>query len=372
MLLAMRLTALFSNISLHYCAMISNYLPFLVLLSVLLFTLSPGAEYDPERERQRPEHRGLIMTVNGPVEPDELGTTLPHEHILVDFIGADKVSKDRYHIDSVVAMVRPFLQDLKHAGGNTLIECTPKYLGRDPALLKRLADATGLHLLTNTGYYGDENGDFLPSHVYDETADRLAERWIREWNEGIGDTGVRPGFIKMRVDRSPISDTGKKLLRAAASTHRQSGLTIGVHTPNGATALEQLDILEEEGIAPSAFVWIHAQNESDSTFHRRAAQRGAWVEFDGIGPSSAAYHMRLIKNMKEWGLLRLVLISHDAGWYRVGERGGGPVAFDPYTYLFTHFLPLLRKEGFSEEEIQMLLQKNPQQAFTISLRTTGS
>lgn len=317
-------------------------------------------------------YSGKIMTVKGPVEPGELGTVLPHEHILVDFIGADRVSRDRYDADSVVTLVLPFLEDLKRVGGHTLIECTPAYLGRDPALLKRLADSTGLHILTNTGYYGDEKGTFLPSHVYKETADQLAARWTEEWENGINGTGVRPGFIKLRVDRNPISETGQKLLKAAARTHRASGLTIGVHTPNGATALEQLEILEKEGIAPSAFIWIHAQNESDSTYHRRAARRGAWVEFDGIGPSSAAYHLRLIKNMKRWRLLDRVLISHDAGWYRVGEPGGSPGNFDPYTYLLNHFIPLLKEEGFSKQEIDMMVTRNPQKAFTTSQRTVNS
>lgn len=312
--------------------------------------------------------QGNIMTVTGPVDPADLGFVLPHEHILVDFIGVDKVSRSRYDRDSAFVMVEPFLNDLRSAGGRTLIECTPAYLGRDPVLLKRLAESTGLHLVTNTGYYGDEQGTFLPDHVYEETAQQLADRWTDEWSRGIGESGVRPGFIKLRVDTSPISETGEKLLRAAAITHKNSGLTIGVHTPDGPTAIEQLDILEREGIDPSAFVWIHAQNESDSTFHRRAARRGAWVEFDGIGPSSSDYHFRLIDNMKQIGLLDRVLISHDAGWYRVGEPGGSPSDFDPYTYILNEFIPRLKREGYTQQEIDMLTRNNPQKAFTIGIR----
>ncbi|MDR8392520.1 hypothetical protein NC796_15300 [Aliifodinibius sp. S!AR15-10] len=312
------------------------------------------------------------MTVKGPVTPSALGTTLPHEHIMVDFIGADSVSKDRYDLDSVATMVKPFLQDFWKSGGQTLIECTPNYLGRDPALLKRLSEETGLNLLTNTGYYGDEKGQFLPNHVYEESAGQLAARWITEWKEGIGDTGVKPGFIKMRVDESPISETGQKLLHAAAQTHKASGLTIGVHTPDGATALEQLEILQDHGIDPSAFIWIHAQNEDDSKIHQEAAREGAWVEFDGIGPGSADYHFKLINSMRQDGLLDRVLISHDAGWYRVGQPGGSPGDFDPYTYIFEQFIPRLKRAGFTEEEIDMLVRENPQKAFTISVRTIES
>lgn len=320
----------------------------------------------------QPQHQDNVMTVNGPVEPGKLGTILPHEHILVDFIGADKVSKDRYDRDSVETMVKPFLQNLKQAGGQTLIECTPDYLGRDPVLLKRLAKLTGLNLVTNTGYYGDEKGKFLPEHVYQETAGQLAKRWIAEWKNGIDGTNIRPGFIKLRVDKAPISEVGRKLLKAAAITHKESGLTIGVHTPDGATALEQLDILENEGIAPEAFIWIHAQNESNSNIHKQVARRGGWVEFDGIGPGSADYHMQLIKEMKKAGLLHRVLLSQDAGWYRVGEPQGGVADFDPYTYLLNTFLPRLKKEGFTQENLEMLIRKNPREAFTLRVRKKDS
>ncbi|MFH5833595.1 phosphotriesterase [Halalkalibaculum sp. DA384] len=323
-------------------------------------------------EPVKAQFNGKIMTVKGPVEPAEMGLTLPHEHVLVDFIGADQVSRERYDRDSVAALVVPYLRDLKQAGGETLIECTPSYLGRDPVLLRRLSDQSGIKMLTNTGYYGNEKGNFLPSHVYEETARQLADRWTDEWKNGIDGTGIRPGFIKLRVDKSPISETGQKLLEAAAETHKKSGLTIGVHTPDGATALEQLEILSESGIDPAAFIWIHAQNESDSEIHQQVARMGAWVEFDGIGPSSADYHFQLINSMKEADLLHRVLISHDAGWYRVGEPGGDPNSFDPYTYIINHFIPRLKREGFTPREIDMLTRENPQQAFTISVRTSDS
>ncbi|MDZ7694085.1 MAG: hypothetical protein U5K69_23690 [Balneolaceae bacterium] len=312
------------------------------------------------------------MTVTGPVEPSELGMIMPHEHVLVDFIGADSISKDRYAREDVVELVQPYLSDLKEAGGHTLIECTPNYLGRDPLLLQTLAKNTGVQLLTNTGYYGDEAGKYLPDHVYSESAEQIAKRWQNEWDYGIGERSVRPGFIKMRVDQSPISDTGRKLLEAAAIVHKNSGLTIGVHTPNGETALEQIEILEANGVSPSAFIWIHAQNEDDSSIHIEAARRGAWVELDGIGAGSAEYHLQFLLDIKEAGLLDHVLISQDAGWYRVGEPNGAPEKFTPYTYLINSFIPMLKEHGFTSGEIEQLTVTNPQRAFTISKRVIES
>src|SRR5437868_12536212 len=94
-----------------------------------------------------PRHRE-VMTVLGPISPRDMGATLPHEHVMLDFIGADKVSRDRYNRDTVFQAVLPHLEALSDFGCRTLVECTPAYIGRDPLLLKRLAVATGLQLLT--------------------------------------------------------------------------------------------------------------------------------------------------------------------------------------------------------------------------------
>src|SRR5512137_1899968 len=99
----------------------------------------------------------FIMTVNGPVQPSEMGKTLTHEHVLVDFIGADSIEFSQWSRDSVTAKLLPVLQKAKESGVTTFIECTPKYLGRDPLVLKQLALATGLNFITNTGYYGAYN-----------------------------------------------------------------------------------------------------------------------------------------------------------------------------------------------------------------------
>ena len=305
---------------------------------------------------------GGIETVTGPVAADRLGVTLMHEHILVDFIGAAQVSPSRYDADAVLTKVLPHLQQARRLGCETLVECTPAYLGRDPRLLKRLSEASEVHILSNTGYYGAAKDKHLPAHAFDETAEQLATRWVREHERGIDGTGIKPAFMKIGVDESPLSAVDAKLVRAAALTHRETGLSIASHTGTGAAALQELDLLESAGVPLSAFIWVHAQSERDETFHVRAARRGAWVEFDGITGTSVARHVELVRRMKDQGLLGQVLVSHDAGWYRVGEPGGGQ--FRPYDTLFTAFVPALKAAGFAETEIQQLLVRNPRLALT--------
>jgi phosphotriesterase-related protein len=122
----------------------------------------------------RPRQR--VLTVKGPLDAAELGTTLVHEHVLVDFVGADKVSRQRYEADEAFRTVLPHLLAVKERGARALVECTPAWLGRDPSLLRRLSEASGLHIVTNTGYYGAGQDKYLPVHAFDESAERLAER----------------------------------------------------------------------------------------------------------------------------------------------------------------------------------------------------
>jgi len=318
---------------------------------------------------ESPSVKGKVMTVLGTISPKEMGVTLPHEHVLVDFIGAEKVSRDRYDADEAFEVIVPHLERVKKLGCRTFVECTPAYIGRDPVLLRRLAKKTGMHILTNTGYYGAANDEFVPKHAYEETADQLAARWVREWKEGIEGTGIRPGFIKIGVDSGKLSEIDRKLVRAAARTHLKSGLTIASHTGGTEAGLEELKTLEEEGVHPSAFIWVHAQNGWEIETRVAAAKKGAWIEIDNIGPKTIARCVEMVKAMKERGCLNRVLLSHDAGWYSVGEpRGGG---FRPFDTLFTLFLPALKKAAFSDADIHELLVTSPRTAFRLGTRRRG-
>lgn len=307
-----------------------------------------------------------VMTATGPFNASELGTTLMHEHVMVDFVGADRVNTNRYRASEVFDVALPFLKRAARAGCATFVECTPAYLGRDAALLKKLSAAAGLKIITNTGYYGAVQGKYVPTHAYRETAKELAARWTKEFNEGIEGTRVRPGMIKISVDGGKLSEINRKLVEAAALTHLQTGLTIGSHTGDGVAAMEQLDVISRLGVSPKSFIWIHAQNEHDKEMHVAAARRGCWVEFDGVSGEQVKSHLDLVTHMADRGLMSQVLVSMDAGWYHVGEPGGGK--YRGYESLFTEFLPILR-QTLGEAETRKLITINPQNALTLEVRS---
>lgn len=326
-------------------------------LLLVFFTLSSCKENDKTAQTNSPQ----INTVTGSIPLDSMGLTLIHEHMLVDFIGADSVSPNRYDREAVVRKVLPYLLEAKQFGVQTIFDCTPSYLAKDPMLLKELSEKSGIQILTNTGFYGAVGGKFLPEFVQKENASQLADRWIAEFENGIGSTGIKPGFIKISVnEEQPLREVDAKLVRAAGITQAQTGLQIVSHTGTWNTAKQEVEILQKMGLDPSGFVWVHAQAEQDFQNYLTAAKLRVWISLDGIGWSIEDYVDRLVFAKKN-GILNQVLISHDAGWYDPGKPDGGE--FVPFTNIFEKLMPALNENGFVQSDWDLLLIENPKKAF---------
>ncbi|MGI9551136.1 MAG: hypothetical protein ACR2MT_08045, partial [Aurantibacter sp.] len=221
-----------------------------------------------------------IMTVNGAIKSQEMGLVLIHEHIMVDWIGADSTGYHRWDQNEIVERALPYLKELKDYGVTTFLDCTPAYLGRDPYVLKKLSDSSGIHILTNTGYYGSGNNKFIPKNAMKASPNVIAAHWVEEYDRGIDGSGIRPGFIKISVENQDnLSKMHENLVRAAALTHLETGLTIVSHTGTDGPALAQLKVLNDMGVSPSAFVWTHAQNGTMNGY-LQAADLGAWISLD--------------------------------------------------------------------------------------------
>jgi phosphotriesterase-related protein len=307
-----------------------------------------------------------VITLNGKLPASKMGKTLIHEHFLVDFIGADKISYDRWSRGEVVQKILPLMLNAKAAGVETIFDCTPNFLGRDIQLLKMLQEQNGINILTNTGLYGAVDYKYLPQWAFTETAEQLAARWTDEAQNGIEGTGVKPGFMKIGVNGASLTELEQKLIKAAALTHLATGLTICTHTGPAVSAFEQIELLKKMGVAPEAFVWVHAQSELKKHTYAQAAKMGAWVSLDGMGWGDWDNYAQWIDTLKANDCLHRVLISHDAGWFDPEKPNGG----DPkgYTAIFEKLLPALSKKGFKKRDFEQLLVKNPQKAFAIRVR----
>lgn len=324
----------------------------------LLFIILLLTSCQPEQSK--------IITVTGEISASAIGKTLHHEHLLVDFIGADSTGYHRWNRDSVIEKVLPYLLEIKNLGYKTLVECTPAYLGRDPLLLKQLSEKSGIQIITNTGYYSAVGGKFIPKHGFAESAQQLADRWIDEAKNGIEGTGIYPGFIKIAVEREPLQEINRKVVEAACITHKATGLTIMSHTGLAVPAYQEIEILKQNGVHPSAFIWTHANNEKDWEKIVEAAKMGVWIAFDNFDQNKSENFSAFAVLMKKEGLLNRLLFSHDAGWFDPMKPGGG--TFRDFTAIEKYLIPALKQKGFTEKEISQIFEQNPAEAFAVKIR----
>ena len=298
-----------------------------------------------------------VMTVLGPVEPADLGVTLPHEHVFIDLVR--EYRGDGLLNDPVLAVQE--LGAYAAAGGRTLVDCTNVGLGRDPLALVAVARETGLHVVMGCGYYRDP---YLPPELDRMSVDEAADCLVRDIEEGVGDTGVRAGVIgEIGADRLHLSALEERSFRAAARAHHRTGLTVTTHAARWPVGLPQLDLLAEERVDPRRVIVGHCDMVPDPAYHLELARRGAFVQFDTVqGESEYDTGRRLawIRNLADAGFLDRVLLSQDVCLRSNLRALGGP----GYAYVATTFADRLRESGFAESDVRTLLVDNPRRALT--------
>ena len=311
----------------------------------------------------------LIQDVNGTHQFVSNQIWLSHEHILVDFIGADSIQPTRWNHDTIINEMMPYLKELKEHNVSYFVDATPAYLGRDVLLLNKISNKTGIKIITNTGLYGARNNKFIPKYAQEMTAENLAQMWIDEFKNGIDGTTIKPGFIKIGIDNSDsLHVMHQKLAKAAALTHLRTGLTIASHTGKATGLWPQLDILKEMGVSPEAFIWVHAQEEDNNNNYLKAAEMGCWISLDGLG-WELDRHVEKLLFAKRNGILDRILISHDSGWYDPQKENQ---TIKPYTNIFEKLYPELKSHGFTDDEFNVLISANPSKAFLIEVKNYPS
>ena len=311
------------------------------------------------------ENRPVIQDVTGTIEATYDKIWLSHEHLMVDFIGADSINPESWNHDSIIREMMPYLEELKEFNVDYFVDATPAYLGRDVILLQKLAEKSGISIITNTGFYGAVNNKYIPDFVYNISAEELAAIWINEFQNGIDGASIKPGFIKISVEATdPLSEIHQKIVKAAALTHLETGLTIASHTGKAIGLWPQLQILKQQGVSPEAFIWVHAQAEEDKDTFLKAAEAGSWISLDGLA-WDLDNHVDKILLAKENGFLNRVLISHDAGWYDPQKETQD---VKPYTNIYKKLRPALLSKGLTEDEFNQLISVNPAKAFSIEIR----
>jgi phosphotriesterase-related protein len=308
-----------------------------------------------------------VQTVLGPIEPADLGFTLPHEHTQIALWHIP----DRWDYWQLARDAPAILEELaayRATGGSGLVDLTLDGVGRDPAWLTEIARSSGLHIVMGCGWY---RGAYYPAEALIDrrSVDSLADQIVAEVTDGVGDSGVRPGIIgEIGTDKPWVSAQEERVHRAAARAARRTGLAITTHGVLSPVGLDQLRILEEEGADPTRVVIGHADSYPVLGHHLAIVERGASVEFDFLGMSftPAERHgegraVDLLRELLSRGHVERVLLSqdvcHDAQLTRYEGNG--------YTYLARTFLPRLREAGVSDAEIETMTVANPRRILSV-------
>ncbi len=310
---------------------------------------------------------GTVMTVLGEIAPEQMGNTLTHDHLLLDAWGL----RNLYEVildDEELAIQE--LAAFAAAGGGTVCDPTNIGLGRDPEALARLSRATGVNIVMGAGWYREV---VYPDYIATTSTEELARFLVREILEGVDGTGIRPGFIgEIGTERGQISPAQERVFRAAARAHVRTGIPILTHTTHwGELAIEQLDLLAEEGVPADAVIVSHLGDRRTIDSLLPIAERGAWLNVDNLafvaGYAPLSFRADNVAELCRRGLAGQVMLSNDI--CELGQlHAYGGVGYDN---VITNFVPMLRERGVSDEDIHRMTVESPGRAFAFRAPVGG-
>ena len=324
-----------------------------------------------------------VTTVLGDINESELGVTSVHEHMFIDmrhcvvqtgnepdlFFEKFEPSKRAYVCSDPYAILDNALMDefdialkelvsFKKAGGNTIVDCTLDEIGRNPLLLKKLSELSGINIVVGCGnYYHIAH----PDYVNKETVEQLADRIYNDLTVGIGDSGVRAGVIGEIGTSAVMSADEKKVLRAAGMVASQTGRPVHVHTDlyteNG---FEVINILRGEGVNPDKICIDHVDVFLRPDYIKALLELGVFVEFDNFGKEfyvseqrRFAYDLeriRVLKELVDCGYTSQILVSNDICLKSMLETYGG----NGYTHILNTVRYMAEQNGIESQYDSML------------------
>jgi phosphotriesterase-related protein len=307
------------------------------------------------------------MTVSGPIPPDRIGFTLPHEHTGIH-LWQIAARWDYWELTPDELLLAEELRDFRRRGGSTLVDLTLPGVGRDPERLRQLASRSGVQIVMGAGWY--RGAYYPPEALIDRrSVDDLAAEIVAEFRDGVAGTGVRPGIIgEIGTDKPWVSALEERVHRAAARASKETGMALSTHAVMSPVGLAQLRIFEEEGADPSRVVIGHADSYPVLDHYLAILDRGANLEFDFIGhrfASEEAAEPRLVEmivELLERGYGPQLLLSQDVCHNSQLKANGG----FGFTYLQQHFLPTLRTAAVGEGEIAQMTSDNPRRILTVA------
>jgi phosphotriesterase-related protein len=264
------------------------------------------------------------------------------------------------------------LRRFREAGGRSAIDHATRWIGGDPEALRRISEATDVHIVAGCGFYSP----MLPDDIDRLSVGQLEESIVREVSEGIDGTTIKPGFIGEIGTNWPITPQEEKIVRAAARAQARTGLALSIHAfPWERAGLILLDIAKSEGADLSRVVICHLDHTMDLDYHKKVARRGAYVEYDRFGVEwySSQETLRTfprdtervagLKELIQSGFAQHLLISQDVCQKIELKKFGG----HGYAHILRYTVPMMKRMGISDEHIHTILVENPRRMLHLVL-----
>jgi phosphotriesterase-related protein len=315
-----------------------------------------------------------INTVLGTIRSEDLGFTLIHEHIFASFAGweCDPLCRP-YHREKIVGMCVRALEPVKPYGIRTIVDATPADLSRDVDILKEVSEKLQINIICSTGRYTEAEGKwaYLKQRNKAQVGDmrtELYEGFMREITEGIGNSGVRPGVIKVATGLDCISPVEEAVLKAAAQASKETGIPVITHTEDGTMGPEQAELLVREGLDPKRIVIGHMCGNPSIQYQLNVLEKGVGIAFDRFGleifiPDSA--RTAALIDLLSKGYAARILMSQDFIASSMGRGGKLPeetlrlLANWSFVHIVRDIIPALKQAGVTEEQIRTMTVDNP-------------
>jgi phosphotriesterase-related protein len=322
---------------------------------------------------------GTVGTVTGPIDVDELGTTLIHEHLIFrdeavlaqwPHAGTVKESEPPENVDDAGAFEAALesARAVIERGVRTIAEPTGMFGGRDVRFSRRVAEETGLQVVPCTGIY---TYDYLPHYFVLRDEDAMAELFVHDIEEGIQGTDIKAAFLKCAADEPGVTPNIEKVHRAVARASVRTGAPIMAHSrPASQTGPRQVEIFLEEGVAPERIQIAHTGDTDDLDYIEGLLRTGVYIGIDRYGLEIFLPMERrnaTVTALLERGYAERMFLSQDfcatLDWYppEVGRQmmEAGAAKDWSMTLVFDQVIPALRESGMTDEQLETMMVENP-------------
>lgn len=302
----------------------------------------------------------MIQTVRGPIDASDLGVTMCHEHFAVDLAGV-RQDADSAFGDS--ELVRSEIGIARETGVKSFIEVSCADIGRDPRALRDIAEALDINIVCSTGFYLDV---YHPDWVRKASVEELEAFFMREFDEGIDGTGIKPGVIgEVAGEQDMLTPSERRVMTASGRVAARVGCAVTTHCQMGGMAFEQADILQSEGMRAEKIVLGHLDLADDMDYYERILSTGVNIGFDTCGKVAYLSDERRVANLIELvkrGYAGQIVLSTDISRKSYMTRNGG----FGYARVMNFVVPALRAAGVERADIDRMLIGNPARVFDIA------